>query len=87
MVALDVVTLEFGEDCELLGCLHAFGNDATVEGVRKLDDAADDRPGLWIVADAGYEAPVNFDNFDRESSKVGEGRISGAEVVHRKVDS
>jgi hypothetical protein len=83
--ALEPVAAESGEHVLLRRVLDAFGDDFQVEGMAEVDHATDERQS-GLVAGLRDQGPVDLDAVERQTSQVGERRVSGAEVVEAEMD-
>jgi hypothetical protein len=65
--------------------LDALGDGGEPELVRQLDGGADDGAVDLVRLEVRDERPVDLELGDGQSLEVREGRVAGAEVVHRDV--
>src|SRR5690606_2422301 len=65
--------------------LHAFGEGAKVEGVREIDQRANDLRIAAVGHQVAHEALVDLQFVERELAQVGEGGVARAEVVDREL--
>src|SRR5579862_3479305 len=78
--ALAQLEAEVLEQVDLVGALDAFGDDFEPE---PLADRHDRGRETVVVDAAAEERPVHLEDVDRQAAEVAEGRVAGAEVVHR----
>src|SRR5919112_5801682 len=86
VVALDRMTVEFGEPVPGRLVLDALRGDLEAEVPGQVDDAPDDLLIVGVAGQGGDEAAVDLDLVDREPAQVGQRRVTGAEVVDRQPD-
>ena len=85
-VALAAVATEVGELLPSLEVLDAFGHRLQAEVVTEVDDRADDDGVVGVVVHVQHEGLVDLELVDREVLEVGEGGVTGAEVVDGEPD-
>src|SRR5262245_13085631 len=80
LIALGVLTAEIREPVEHLGRLHALGDHAQAELMRKLDRRTDNRLVLRLLH-AHHERLVDLELVDREPLELRKGGLARTEVV------
>ena len=78
------VAFQGGEHVEHLGRLDALGDDLEPEMAREVDGRAHDRRVGRVVGHADDEGAVDLDLVQGQALEVGQGRVTGAEVVQRQ---
>ena len=72
------------EPAELVGLgrgFNSFGDGLEVQGLREVDDAADDIGDLRTRMDAADEAAVDLEDVDWHRLQVSQRRVSGTEII------
>src|SRR3954469_19712271 len=86
-VALGAVAAEPAERVELAGGLDALGDRLEPQAARDVDDRADDRRVVLLLAQPVDERAVDLDRVDRHALQARQGRVAGAEVVEQDADA
>ena len=67
--------------------LHPLGRDLKLQALSKTDDRRDDRFIVGVLLKVPNEAPVDLDMIDRKLLEMGQGCISGNEIIQCDLDS
>jgi len=67
--------------------LNALGGDDQAQVGGHHQDRPDDRGALRVVREPGDKGAVDLQAGDRELAEVGEGRVTGAEVIDDQSDA
>ena len=76
-----------GEDFQLLLRLHPFGNHVKPQAFRHRDDGLYDRVGTFDDAQATDERYIDLELVQRQAHQVLQRGVTGAEVIHGKLDA
>ena len=85
--ALYLVAALVLQKSKLFDGFDAFRHGLHPEGASKANDGADDRIGVAILAQRGYEMTVDFDAVEWKGMQRAEGGIASPEIVECKTDA
>ena len=67
--------------------LHPLGRDLKLQALSKADNRRDDRFIIGVLLKIPHEAPVDLDMIHRKLLEMGQGCISGTEIIQCDLDS
>eukprot|EP01022_Parablepharisma_sp_SALTPOND_P027435 TRINITY_DN665_c0_g3_i1.p1 TRINITY_DN665_c0_g3~~TRINITY_DN665_c0_g3_i1.p1 ORF type:complete len:1952 (-),score=631.07 TRINITY_DN665_c0_g3_i1:246-6101(-) len=74
-----------GQEAALGIGLHTFGDDTQAQALGEVDDGLGDRGIVGIDQDIAHERLVDFKLIQRQPLEVGQGGVTGAEIVQREL--